>query len=577
MGTTDNTKKLFTTSSWSLFEDLLKTRLSGIKGELAELQLKVKKPAAAVAADSLATAQTIDGVSFDGSSSVSHYGICNTAAATATKTVSCAGFTLVNGAEITVRFDVANTSTDPLYLKVGDTDAKLIKYHGVSVTGNEIIKEDYTYTFKYNGSWFEIVGTVGDIYGVFTTANAVAAGEPGLVPAPAAGNLNGTYLESNGSWSVPANTTYSEFVPATNDSAGTGGLVPAPLVGDGANKFLSANGTWAVPAGATTAFSGASASDAGSAGLVPAPAANDQNKFLKADGTWAVPLDSDTTYNDFTGATNAADGAHGLVPAPETGDETKFLKGDGTWSALPSSSINNFTGSTSSANGAAGLVPAPTSGDEDDKFLKADGTWSVPAGVTAVFTGTNGSTAGTGGLVPAPDTTDANKYLKSDGTWAAIAGGGSGGTYVPFVPATSSADGTEGLVPAPETGDDDSKFLNADGAWSIPPVATHISDGYMSSGDKINLDNFYHQTNKAYSVGEQVHVPGQPNYLVLECIQAGVTAAVAPDFDESGYDYYQTNTAYDVGDQVRVEGQPSYLVLECQTAGTSGAVAPNFN
>ena len=37
----------------------------------------------------------------------------------------------------------------------------------------------------------------------------------------------------------------------------------------------------------------ASASDAGSSGLVPAPAAGSQGKFLKGDGTWATPAVSE--------------------------------------------------------------------------------------------------------------------------------------------------------------------------------------------------------------------------------------------------------------------------------------------
>jgi hypothetical protein len=45
---------------------------------------------------------------------------------------------------------------------------------------------------------------------------------------------------------------------------------------------------------------GATSSDAGTAGLVPAPAANNQNKFLKGDGTWATPSVSDSSYYLFT-------------------------------------------------------------------------------------------------------------------------------------------------------------------------------------------------------------------------------------------------------------------------------------
>ena len=73
----------------------------------------------------------------------------------------------------------------------------------------------------------------------------------------------------------------------------------------------------------------ATASAAGTKGLVPAPAAGKQASFLRGDGTWAVPTDH--TYSDMTGASASAAGTHGLVPAPAAGKNTSFLRGDGTW------------------------------------------------------------------------------------------------------------------------------------------------------------------------------------------------------------------------------------------------------
>jgi len=37
------------------------------------------------------------------------------------------------------------------------------------------------------------------------------------------------------------------------------------------------------------------------------------------------------TLSDFTGATSSTAGTHGLVPAPAAGDQELFLRGDGTW------------------------------------------------------------------------------------------------------------------------------------------------------------------------------------------------------------------------------------------------------
>lgn len=52
-------------------------------------------------------------------------------------------------------------------------------------------------------------------------------------------------------------------------------------------------------------FGAASASAAGSTGLVPAPAKGDQTKFLRADGKWIVPTDTNTDTKNTAGATNS--------------------------------------------------------------------------------------------------------------------------------------------------------------------------------------------------------------------------------------------------------------------------------
>ena len=74
-------------------------------------------------ATKLATARTIDGVDFNGSADITHYGTCSTAAATAAKVVQCDGFKLVTGARIAVKFSHSNTAASPT-LNVNGTGAK---------------------------------------------------------------------------------------------------------------------------------------------------------------------------------------------------------------------------------------------------------------------------------------------------------------------------------------------------------------------------------------------------------------------------------------------------------------------
>ena len=107
----------------------------------------------------LATKRTIDGVSFDGSANITHYGTCSTAAATAAKTVSCANFTLATGARIIVKFTQTNTATNSgVTLNVNNTGAKPIYYRGSGTAwSNGVLAANRTYEFVYNGSQYEFI------------------------------------------------------------------------------------------------------------------------------------------------------------------------------------------------------------------------------------------------------------------------------------------------------------------------------------------------------------------------------------------------------------------------------------
>lgn len=83
----------------------------------------------------LYTARTVDGVSFDGSANVTHYGTCYTDSGTAEKIVSVTGFVLEEGARVTVNFSESNTAANPtlnVHNGSGYTGAKAIMYRGTS-------------------------------------------------------------------------------------------------------------------------------------------------------------------------------------------------------------------------------------------------------------------------------------------------------------------------------------------------------------------------------------------------------------------------------------------------------------
>ena len=91
---------------------------------------------------------------------------------------------------------------------------------------------------------------ISDVGTYLSTNNYITSGDVGTVSATSYPASAGTtkYLREDGTFVVPPDTTYTTFTGATASSAGTTGLVPAPRDTDfTGGKFLSANGTWRTP------------------------------------------------------------------------------------------------------------------------------------------------------------------------------------------------------------------------------------------------------------------------------------------------------------------------------------------
>ena len=352
-----------------------------------------------------------------------------------------------------------------------------------------------------------------------TTYNEATADTLGLVKIGYASNgKNYAVLLANGKMYVNVpwtdnNTTYSQ---ATSDNLGlvkigysaNGKNYPVALDGNGK---MYVNVPWTDTNTTYTNMGAASASAAGKAGLVPAPAAGAQAKYLRGDGTWQTP--PNTTYSNMGGATSSAAGSAGLVPAPAAGAQAKYLRGDGTWQTPPNTTYSNMGGATSSAAGSAGLVPAPAAGKQAS-FLRGDGTWVVPTNTT--YAKANTTTLGlvmigylengknypveldsSGKMyvnVPWTDTNTTYGVVGANGSTGLVKNGSTvtsasgytacpivGGipyykdtntTYANMKAATASAAGAAGLVPAPAAGKQAS-FLRGDGTWVVPTNTTY--------------------------------------------------------------------------------------------------------
>lgn len=142
------------------------------------------------------------------------------------------------------------------------------------------------------------------------------------------------------------NTTYNQ---ATADTLG---LVKIGYSSSGKNYAVSldsngkmyVNVPWTDTNTTYTNMGAASASAAGKAGLVPAPAAGAQAKYLRGDGTWVVP--TNTTYE------LASTTANGLL-RQLNGSTSSFMRGDGTWATPPNTTYAVANESTNGLMAAA--------------------------------------------------------------------------------------------------------------------------------------------------------------------------------------------------------------------------------
>ena len=132
--------------------------------------------------DRMRTIQSIDGVDFSGTETVSHYAVCDTSGATTAKAVTITGFKLIAGARITVRFNYANTATNPT-LNVNATRAKPIYYKNSNIPA-ELIEQYTVLELVYSGSYWYVVGnmnilTKGDSISVecFTAGYVTSMGQ----------------------------------------------------------------------------------------------------------------------------------------------------------------------------------------------------------------------------------------------------------------------------------------------------------------------------------------------------------------------------------------------------------------
>ena len=192
------------------------------------------------------------------------------------------------------------------------------------------------------------------------------------------------------------------------------------------------------------------------------------------------------TWIAWAGATTTADGISGYMPGATIADRLKYLRGDGTWQEL-----NNYSLPTASSTTLGGVKTGATVTDisdliavhiKDDVIYYKDTTYTF---YDLLFHD------GTNVVDTYKPTTTPSKTLKA-GSNVSISAAlniitiASTDTWNAMTGATSSANGTVGYINAiPPKDGYNTKFLRADGTWSVPAYPTKSSwnynDMYVSS------------------------------------------------------------------------------------------------
>lgn len=285
------------------------------------------------------------------------------------------------------------TDNNTTYTQATSDKLGLVKI-GYSATGkNYPVVLDGSGKMYVNVPWTDTNTT----YTNMGAASASAAGKAGLVPAPAAG-AQGKYLRGDGTWQTPPNTTYAKA------NTSTLGLVMIGYAENGKNYPVELDGSGKmfvnVPWTDTNTTYGVVGAN-GSTGLV-----KNGSTVTSASGYTACPIvsgvpyykDTNTTYANMKAATASAAGAAGLVPAPAAGKQTSFLRGDGTW-VVPTDTTYGLASTT--ANGLLRQLNGSTS-----NFMRGDGTWATPPNTTYAV-----ANESTNGLMAAADKKTMNRLI----------------------------------------------------------------------------------------------------------------------------------------------------------------------
>ena len=313
-------------------------------------------------ATALANKRTIDGVNFDGTANISHFGTCSTAAGTAAKTVDLTDFTLATGSRITVKFTVTNTAANPT-LNVNGTGAKSIMYRGSGI-GTGYLAANRVYEFVYDGTDYELIGdldtntTYSGDRGISLVSGKLGHSNTKITAKTAYGSTGTTAATSGGTFTV-TDVKYDEYGHITGSTDRTitltetyTGTVTSVKITQGTGITVSNSGTAITGSGERTISLNTATTDA-IGGI----------RIAKDNTGYSVTANTSSLSGDVSG-----DKYYGV----------EIDKNDKAFVYVPWSNTKNTAGSTDSSSklflvGATSQAASPQTYSHDTAYVGTDG------------------------------------------------------------------------------------------------------------------------------------------------------------------------------------------------------------
>ena len=309
---------------------------------------------------------------------------------------------------------------------------------------------------------------------------------------------------------------------------------------------------------------GATASTAGTSGLVPAPVAGDNTRFLRGDGSWQDVPHQDTTYTAGANINIDANNNNAISVSSGNAANTQFLKSDGNggavWTGALVRSVNNRTGDLimypQMGSGANALFFSPqmSASDASGDYSEAHGYQTKSAGSGSVTFGYKTKTGANAAYAEAH-----GSQTTASGNYSAAFGGGTtaSGANSFAIGEDTIASGTDSFAIGYRTRATGNRSIAGGNQTEAGHSSIAIGDGMTATGD--------------CSAGFGIYTGASGNYSLVSGIHstASGTASVA-----LGHTATASNTgAVALGRSTQATGQNSFAAGDGGVASALGSVA----